>query len=113
MGPAPRSPTERVSRSPILAASESYWHWLGAALTDWADQIFGGHRRRRSWFVFGGCFTWIFVIFFYLLAVFAIAGIMLALVAALTVFGCLLSVAGGFDQVRFEIMARRRARATD
>lgn len=97
-----------MKRSPILDAAERYWPWLGRLLADWTNQIFG--PKRRSWFVCGGCLIWLLLIWVVVLVAILYATILLAVVAALGLFGVLLTIVGAIDQGRIAVLHSIRAR---
>jgi len=95
-------------RSQVREAARRYWHWLGALLAEWSNDL---GRRRHRFFVFGGCLAWVVFGIVYLLAVSLLLTFVAAIVAVLTLVGVLLSAAGGLDQLR--VNASRRDEAPD
>jgi hypothetical protein len=95
--------------SPILLASMVYWDWFGRFI----DSIFKSSRRRhRSFFVFGGCLTWLFIISFVWIFWAMVITLVVSAIFCLTLVGALLSAVGWADQGRINLVANRHANST-
>jgi hypothetical protein len=91
-------------RSSVLIASNAYWIWLGRTLDAFSRS---SRRRHRSFFVFGGCLTWLILIWVVLFFWAMIITLAVTVLLALVTVGALLSLAGWIDQGRLNLMARR------
>ena len=90
-------------RSKLLIASFAYWRWLDTTLGSFSHT---SRRRSRTWFIGGGCLTWLMliwvVIFFWLFIIPALVTVLGALAAV----GGLVSAVGWIDEWRLMLVHR-------